>query len=85
MSDSETIPGGFYYVNGVAVNAEGVAIKNAPPEPPSVNVTADSVRAPSLAQEIAQGIAQALKGNVTPAAPARPPVPPKAPAKAEDK
>lgn len=61
-----TIPGGIYYINGVAVNCDGVAIAGAPKATPNT-VPAVAGTPKTLAQEIAE--AMATMGNAPAPAP----------------
>lgn len=54
-------PGGLYYVNGVAVDANGEALTDAPPLGPNATPMAPVIASGKpLGQEIAEGIASAL-------------------------
>lgn len=63
--------GGLYYINGKAVNSEGVAVPNAPALGPDTVILADA-RPKTLAQEVAEVIAgtakpvAAIAGDVVP-------------------
>jgi len=61
------VAGGLYFVNGVAVNAEGVAVEDAPKPTPDT-IAAPPGSAKSIAQEIAEGVATALHAHSAPPA-----------------